>query len=80
MDDTEILAHIHELVEEEKRLRTEHTGEGLRGEDRGRLQSLEEQLDQAWDLLRRRRAQQEAGAAETETGERSADQVEHYLQ
>ena len=46
MDDAEILSQIHNLVEEEKKLRADHRGSGLRGEDRGRLEQLEEQLDQ----------------------------------
>jgi hypothetical protein len=81
MDDSDILARIHNLVEEEKQLRHAHAGEGLRGEDRTRLQQLEESLDQAWDLLRRRRAQAEFGEAEDAAGaERPASEVEGYLQ
>ena len=80
MDDTEILAHIHELVEEEKRLRHEHSGDGLHADGRARLQQLEEQLDQAWDLLRQRRARAEYGESEEKAHERGSDAVEHYLQ
>ena len=81
MDDSEILSHIHELVEEEKQLRHAHAGEGLHGTDRARLQTIEEQLDQAWDLLRRRRAQLEIGGTEDEAGPaRSTEEVERYLQ
>ena len=80
-DDREILAHIHELVEEEKQLRRAHAGDGLHGADRERLQQLEEQLDQTWDLLRRRRAEAEYGHPEDEAGaERPAGEVEGYLQ
>ena len=41
MDDSQILAHISELVEEEKRLRSEH--HGLGNEDRARLRALTRQ-------------------------------------
>ena len=78
MDDTTILAHIHELVEEEKRLRAEH--HGLGGEDRQRLQHLEQQLDQAWDLLRQRRAREDTGESPDAASERSVNEVEDYLQ
>ena len=54
MNDSDILQHIHALVAEEKELRAAHAGNGLRQEQRSRLASLEEQLDQAWDLLRQR--------------------------
>jgi hypothetical protein len=59
MDDNAILDQIHQLVAEEKRLR--HQTGGLTGADRTRLDTLERQLDQAWDLLRQRRAREEAG-------------------
>jgi hypothetical protein len=78
MDDKTILQHIHELVEEEKRLRTANHGVG--GEDRQRLQHLEEQLDQAWDLLRQRRAREETGDDPDSAQERSVNEVEGYLQ
>ena len=43
MDENAVLGHIHELVEEEKQLRAAH--HGLTGEDRQRLQNVEQQLD-----------------------------------
>ena len=76
--DREILAHIHELVEEEKQLR--HQGHGLDGDGRARLQSLEQQLDQAWDLLRQRRAREDLGEDPDTAHERSVNEVEGYLQ
>jgi hypothetical protein len=78
MDDKTILSHIHELVEEEKQLRGRN--HGLSGEDRHRLQHLEEQLDQAWDLLRQRRAREETGDDPDSAQERSVNEVEGYLQ
>jgi hypothetical protein len=78
MDDKTILDHIHQLVEEEKTLRASH--HGLAGEDRTRLQHLEEQLDQAWDLLRQRRAREEIAESPDTAQERSVNEVEGYLQ
>lgn len=80
MDDTTILQHITELVAEEKRLRAAHAGTGLTGADRRRLESLERQLDQAWDLLRQRRAREETGTDPDQARERLVDEVESYLQ
>jgi hypothetical protein len=78
VDDKTILEHIHQLVAEEKQLRAAH--HGLAGEDRQRLQHLEEQLDQAWDLLRQRRAREDTGDDPDVVNERSVNEVEGYLQ
>ena len=78
MDDRTILAHIHELVEEEKQLRSGHAG--LDADSRTRLQHLEEQLDQAWDLLRQRRAREDLGEDPESAHERPVNEVEGYLQ
>jgi hypothetical protein len=78
MDDKALLANIHELVDEEKRLRAAHRG--LSGEDRQRLDSIERQLDQCWDLLRQRRAREEFGEDPDSAKTRSVDEVESYLQ
>jgi hypothetical protein len=78
MDDRTILAHIHELVDEERRLRA--AGHGLDQPGRTRLQTLEQQLDQAWDLLRQRRAREETGDDPDSAHERSVSEVESYLQ
>ncbi len=80
MDDTTILDHIHELVAEEKQLRDSHTGKGLGGPDRQRLELIERQLDQAWDLLRQRRAREELGENPDEAKARPINEVESYLQ
>ena len=80
MDDRSILAHIHELVAEEKGLRARHSGEGLDDTDRERMQRLEVELDQAWDLLRQRRAKAEFGDDPDNAEERPAAEVETYLQ
>jgi hypothetical protein len=80
VNDKTIMDHINELVAEEKRLRESHQGKGMTSEDRRRLESLERQLDQAWDLLRQRRAREELGENPDEAKERSIDDVESYLQ
>jgi hypothetical protein len=80
VNDKTILEHIHDLVAEEKRLRDSHTGQGLAGDDRQRLESIERELDQAWDLLRQRRAREEMGENPDEAKERPIDEVESYLQ
>jgi hypothetical protein len=78
VDDKTILDHIHQLVEEEKQLRAgDH---GLNTDDRRRLESLEYQLDQAWDLLRQRRAREETGDDPDRATPRSVNEVEGYLQ
>lgn len=73
-----ILHHIDELVAEEKRLRAEH--HGLDAQSRSRLQVIERQLDQAWDLLRQRRAREEFGDNPDAVSERPVGEVEGYLQ
>ena len=78
MDDKSILDHIHQLVAEEKDLRAAH--HGLSSQDRLRLQHLEEQLDQAWDLLRQRRARVESGEDPDVAQQRTVNEVEGYLQ
>jgi hypothetical protein len=77
-DDKSLLDHIHELVEEEKRLRADH--HGLDADSRARLQHLEQELDQYWDLLRQRRAREEYGENPDSAAERSVNEVEGYLQ
>jgi hypothetical protein len=72
-----ILRQIHELVDQEHRLR----GQGSpTDEDRAALTAAEQHLDQLWDLLRRRQALREAGADPDTAAEAPASQVESYLQ
>jgi hypothetical protein len=57
MDDKEILSRIDELVASEHELRGKlAAGELTTTEEHAQLKSVEEALDQAWDLLRQRRA------------------------
>ena len=58
MSDKTILHHINDLVDEENRLRDAGTKEAPQAE---KLRHVQEQLDQAWDLLRQRRAKREFG-------------------
>lgn len=59
MEDREILDCIHALVAQERRLRDR--SEMNEGTAHERLTEIEENLDQMWDLLRRRRAMRAAG-------------------
>ena len=79
-DERTILSHIDELVAEEHALRSRHTGEGLDDAERERMRQLEVQLDQAWDLLRQRRARSEYGENPDVAEQRDASEVETYLQ
>ena len=80
MDDRSIMSHIHELVAEEKALRSRHTADGLDDAERDRMHQLEVELDQAWDLLRQRRAKAEYGDDPDNAEERPPGEVETYLQ
>ncbi|WP_375491462.1 DUF2630 family protein [uncultured Jatrophihabitans sp.] len=78
MNDKSLLDHIHELVAEEKTLRAaQHT---VSSQDRQRLESIERELDQTWDLLRQRRAREEFDENPDGAAERKVDDVESYLQ
>ena len=78
MNDKSLLEHINELVAEEKRLRAAH--HGLSSTDRQQLETIERELDQLWDLLRQRRAREEYGEDPNAAHERTATEVESYLQ
>lgn len=82
MDNQDILARIQELVDEEHRLRaTRSAAAGSTPEERaGRVRRIEQDLNQCWDLLRQRRAKQDAGENPQEADTRSVDQVEGYRQ
>jgi len=71
--DSDLLQRIQSLVAEEHELRDGRT-------DLARLQRLEEELDQCWDLLRQRRARREFDQDPDEASARSTDTVEHYQQ
>ncbi len=81
MDDTEIMAHIGELIETEHKLRQQlAVGELSGAEEREQLRSAEVALDQCWDLLRQRRARREFGENPDEAMARPTSEVEGYQQ
>ena len=80
MDDADVIKNIDALVEREHELRAQHEGAGLSPEERAELDQLEVQLDQCWDLLRRRRARRDVGEDPDAIPVRDADTVEHYQQ
>jgi Protein of unknown function (DUF2630) len=81
MGDESVLNRINELVEEEHRLRRQlAAGEISTEEEHARLRTLEESLDQCWDLLRRRRAALSQGESPDLVAPRPVDEVEGYLQ
>jgi hypothetical protein len=81
MADEQISDRIEALVKEEHdllhRAESEH---GLEEPDHARMQEVEVELDQCWDLLRQRRARRSAGQDPNDSSLRTPDTVEHYLQ
>jgi len=75
--DGSVLRHIEELVAEEHRLQAQGA---LSEHDHARLQALEVDLDQTWDLLRQRRALRAVGQDPDKAEVRSPDIVEKYEQ
>jgi hypothetical protein len=74
--DAPTLASIERLVREEHRL--------LQRDERGpkekrRLQDLQVELDQCWDLLRQRRAKREFGDDPAQAQVRDAETVKKYI-
>lgn len=80
VDDTQLVHRIDALVDEEHRLERDHAGEGLDDAGRARLREVEVQLDQAWDLLRQRRARRHAGQDPDDAEARAPEVVERYQQ
>lgn len=80
MNDTEIMRHIEQLVNEEHQLLEKAEQGGLEDEEHARMKALEVSLDQCWDLLRQRRARRHAGQNPDEAAVRDAAVVEHYQQ
>jgi fucose permease len=81
MDDKEILDRISELIQTEHELRDQLSSGRLSSEqERERLRSAEEALDQCWDLLRQRRARREFGENPDSAMVRPVAEVEGYQQ
>ncbi len=82
MDDSEILARIRTMVDAEHELRGQLAdgSDGDGSHTAAELRALEESLDQAWDLLRQRRARREFAQDPDASHARAKGQVEDYLQ
>jgi hypothetical protein len=81
MSDKTVLSRISKLVEEEHQLRRQlAAGEISTEEEHARLRTVEEALDQCWDLLRRRRAAVHEGQSPDMVQPRPVNEVEGYLQ
>ncbi len=81
MDDKEILERISGLIETEHELRARLAAGDLSADaERNQLHSLEEALDQCWDLLRQRRARREFGESADGAAVRPIAEVEGYEQ
>lgn len=78
--DRDTLAHIHELVDEEHRLRERLLNHEIDPEaEHERLRAVEAEIDQCWDLLRQRRALRSAGGDAGAATIRPVEEVEGYL-
>jgi Protein of unknown function (DUF2630) len=80
MTDPQIHSHIEELVAEEHALLGQGDRHKMTEKDRKRLEAIEVQLDQYWDLLRQRRARENAGQDPEATELRDPKIVERYQQ
>jgi hypothetical protein len=81
MDDKEIMSRISELIDTEHELRSQlRRGELSSEQERERLRSTEQALDQCWDLLRQRRAKREFGESPNDAAVRPVSEVEGYQQ
>jgi len=78
--DPEILSRIGSLVDQERELRDRHDEKPLGEAERTRLEELETELDQCWDLLNQRRALREFGMDASSAKVRDEDIVDGYQQ
>ena len=78
MNDKDVLAHINELADEEHALFSKESSGKATDDERKRIATLKVTLDQAWDLLRQRRARRSAGDDPDDAQPRDAKTVEHY--
>lgn len=78
--DPRIMDRIGALVDEEHHLRERHKETPLDDEERLRLDNIETELDQCWDLLNQRRALREFGMDPDQAKVRDEDTVEGYQQ
>jgi hypothetical protein len=81
MADEQISDHIEALVKEEHALLHQaESDHGLDEDGHARMQQVQVELDQCWDLLRQRRARRAAGQDPDDSSLRTPDTVEHYQQ
>ena len=78
MEDGQILKHIKDVAEEEKRLYAQRHLNNP--EDLRRLHKMNVELDQCWDLLRQRRALRDAAADPDVAAVRPESVVENFKQ
>lgn len=78
--DPGIMSRISELVDKEHDLRGRHEQSPLEEEERLRLEEIEVELDQCWDLLNQRRALREFGMDPDQAKVRDEETVERYQQ
>jgi hypothetical protein len=78
--DQPVLDHIQELVTEEHQLYEQGERGRLSETDRQKLAKAQVELDQCWDLLRRRRALRDAGLDPDMAQVRPPQVVEEYEQ
>lgn len=85
MDDAQIRNRIEQLEDEERKLRREESAAADTGHpevierDATRLAAIKVELDQLWDLLRRREAAKGAGRDPDDEQMRGEGTVEGYL-
>ena len=85
MDDVQIRNRIEQLEDEERKLRAEEGAAAETGHpeiiqrDADRLAAIKVELDQLWDLLRRREAAKRAGRNPDDEQLRGGGTVENYL-
>lgn len=81
MEDSSIRQHISGLLDEEHQLRTAvQAGKISSEEEQTRLRKIEEDLDQCWDLLRRRQSARDNHTDPDAVQERPVAEVEGYWQ
>lgn len=80
MDEHSIFEQIQTWVDQEHELRSRRQrGEIAPDAEHAELRRLEESLDQAWDLLRQRRAKLDAGQDPEQAAIRPVSEVEGYI-
>ncbi len=79
-DDSDILYHVKNLVDEEQQLVLLTEKGSLTEEQRATLRQIQVYLDQCWDLLRQRRARRVAGLDPADARLRDEEGPEQFAQ